>query len=441
MNRNLNLKPGTIMTKLVLSIIPLLVGGLTVGGEEMWTELPPPWEFEGDLENRTATNARILALRETDKLMSDPQVVEDIEADLQRIYAYDSSLAALAAYENEAPGSFMAELSAEAAARLEEGTYQPWLDLQTELGAGRVRRIFFSGENKWWIFKMNTPYNAGALVAYVRAQWPDIVWISEDFTIDDGSDIERLKDFDWYVFTLAWGDCPSGCENHQRRLVALEGVDREPRELSPDEAKDLLAVRNFVDQTPSSGAVGDRIKLVASASIGLKSAPNTGDAAELNWVVSSGNPLDNNWNRLGQSLLLKEESANLVYGIQITHPATQLSWFVEKAVDLDTGAPAFLRGERYASGWMKHATGWIHHDHAPWIFSRDHGWWWVQESASNRETWGLWDRALGWIWIELSLYPWMYAFGDFNCWLYYHSETTTPRHFYNAQTAQWFTID
>lgn len=419
------------------ALLLTIFAGTAVSG---WGEAQPLWGFDGDLGERAATNAQVLALRETDALSSDPVVLAAIEADLNRIYAYDPSLSAAPARQTAQPGAFTVKLSAEADAEMEERTYEPWIVLQNELGPGTARRIS-RNQPYFWLFQLETPYNPEALVERVRAEWPNIQYPSVNGFFGDGHDLTRSKAFAWYVFSLAWGDCYAGCIHRDYRIVALEGEDRQPRELSQQQARDLLEVRDLIDRSPQSGAPGDYLQLLATASIGLKAKPQVSEPARVAWSKRPEDDTATGWMDSGNKLLLSEHSENFSHALKITHPATQFSWYVEKEVRLDTELPAFLRGDRYPDRWMKHATGWLNDTSAPWVWHQEHGWWWVHPSASNRESWIFWDRGLGWTSVDLSHYPWMYSFGEHSGWLYHLPGTQDPRLFYSRNAGGWIEIN
>ncbi len=415
-----------------------LTGCLISAAPALWAETPPNWEYEGDLEERAEANAKVLAMEKTYGMDLDGALMALFQADLNRIYTDDPSLAAAAAFPLAQPGAFMAQVTEEVDAQLEAGVYQPWIDLQEELGEGEARRIFRSGFYLW-LFELDPKYNPNALVERVELEWEGVTSASTNGMAGDGSRIHWLGSLNWYVFSLGWGDCPSGCIYRDYRIVQIKGDSREPVELALGDARELLEVMGVEAGQTFYGAPGDFLKAPSSAVLHLKSNPHAQANATVEWVRAG--EVEDQWIRSGDELILTEDIESFRHGLRVELTHTDIYFIFEQQVHLLPDAPPFLRGERYPERWVKHQTGWINDAHVPWLYHQDHGWWWVQPAASDEVSWVIWEQGLGWTVLNLSWYPWIYSFGDNPGWLYYLAPTRNPRIFFDMTQGSWIEID
>lgn len=70
---------------------------------------------------------------------------------------------------------------------------------------------------------------------------------------------------------------------------------------------------------------------------------------------------------------------------------------------------------------------------APWIWSREYGWWYVADAA-----YGLWisDLHAGWLWSASDVYPYFHEVTT-GRWLYHMPGTLQPRWLYDCATGTW----
>jgi hypothetical protein len=90
-----------------------------------------------------------------------------------------------------------------------------------------------------------------------------------------------------------------------------------------------------------------------------------------------------------------------------------------------------------SNGWSyTDWLGWYVDRGSPWVWHLEHGWWYVQDNGS--EAFWAYDPRLGWIWVEPSVYPWLYVPLKFE-WQYFEEGTSAPRWMYSRLTG-WYTV-
>jgi hypothetical protein len=106
-----------------------------------------------------------------------------------------------------------------------------------------------------------------------------------------------------------------------------------------------------------------------------------------------------------------------LFGIGATSP---LLW--DGAVDLGGGW-------RWL-GWF----GFFHDSGTGWIYHAQHGW--MYATGTNPTEILFWTADLNWLWSGSTLYPYLYRFTP-AAWLWYLTDSTSPRWFYNFTSNDW----
>lgn len=107
------------------------------------------------------------------------------------------------------------------------------------------------------------------------------------------------------------------------------------------------------------------------------------------------------------------------------------------APDIATEA---LVGLHYDSdGWHQQSSiGQLFPDYFPWIFHREHGWWFMEPIGNT--SWFIYDPTFSWLWTNSQSYPFLYCY-TLQEWLYYWPNTIHPRYFYQTVSRQWLLIE
>ncbi len=112
-------------------------------------------------------------------------------------------------------------------------------------------------------------------------------------------------------------------------------------------------------------------------------------------------------------------------------------FFREKNADFNL---LFPESEPVLGDWLYIGfLGYIYNGYFPWVHHPEHG---MLYASGDGEGGGIWfyDTRLGWLWTTDELYPHFFQSSS-DSWIYYETETTEPRWFYDYEQQQWVPVD
>jgi hypothetical protein len=360
-----------------------------IGSEE-----EPDWAYEGDLSERVEANAITLALREATEIEMDEVLYEQVSSDLTKIYEAIPGLAAARARGNWVPSEIIVGLTTEIEAQLIAGTYEPWIELQKRFGSGVAEASY--GTSPRWVFNLPGHLNSRRLAAEVAATWPGIRYAEPNGYGGDSGNIIYYPNARWYVFKLAWGDCPAGCIYSKFRTVAIE-ADGGVNEL---EDAEIIARSEFIGlnlPSPFRVTTGDSIP-GAEATFAIEGAEGSNTVITRTKYERSRENEPWEWERSG--FKISEDALSSSWRVRITYPYTNIDTTVDFTFEQMDRPTQELLGYRYryGNGWFRHFhLGWINDGQYPWLWHSDYGWWYLSESGSTVDFWWVWSPARGWL--------------------------------------------
>ena len=89
------------------------------------------------------------------------------------------------------------------------------------------------------------------------------------------------------------------------------------------------------------------------------------------------------------------------------------------------------------SDWL----GLVNDTYYPWVYHLDHGWWYFVYRKQDSAIF-VYDLSLqSWLYTGETFYPYLFALGQINSWLYYLRETADPRIFVNLLSGSSLRVD
>lgn len=364
-----------------------------------------------DVSGQAAVVAEVLSVRETSGFLADPAVVDAHQADLEQIYALYPDLATIGA-RPAAANSIIARVHQSA-------------DRAAVIAAFPEELQFVSATyhfHDWVVFSFGTMINAENLARWAEASIPGILDATPDFFFGDGNDVVYHPEADLYAFKEGWGDCPSGCINVSWRFVLMSATG--PIEVP---YADLGAIFTGALEHAPAGDMqmsrGDEIPLewLTSAAATVVHETATGDVA------------------IAESIKLRGAEDFGTYRVTVERPYGLPA--VENRITLvEREGGSLLHGLRDLSGWvLAGKLGWVQDQSFPWVWHNQHGWIYVHPQGGNEHHNWIYDREIGWEYVQGNSYPWIYS--TEHGWMYYQLGSASPRQFFVAAEGGWMAVN
>ena len=191
---------------LLLVVVCLIWCNSTAAGHER------PWD-----------DAEVLALEISGELLPPPEVVEQVNADLAAIRAYDPYFETIHVLPAWCPGELLMELTPQAMEDFRAGLYHGLDELNEQYGPVEVREAFENPIFNWLKLTFSRPYNPDLLSdVYVKAS--GVLYVEPNHIAGDGDDIIS-GGVGRYSFKHGWGDCPAGCLNERFWVFLITAGD------------------------------------------------------------------------------------------------------------------------------------------------------------------------------------------------------------------------
>jgi len=93
-------------------------------------------------------------------------------------------------------------------------------------------------------------------------------------------------------------------------------------------------------------------------------------------------------------------------------------------------APGWWTSDWFGTYYLAEASGWILHMDLGWLYP----------SISASEGIWIWKEALGWVWTNRGIYPYLFS-SNSNAWLYFYGELDQRRLLYDYKRKKWIRLD
>jgi len=169
-----------------------------------------------ELENTTHMegDAAILAVETSKNVQVDVSDYLQIQNELIVIEAINNNLSDISAFSTWPINQLKLGFTTETDIVYQNGNYTAWDDLNTRYKLSNIKEIKFPSGNHYTL-TFDGQYNTELLVEKYSTL-PGILYVETGGQIGDASDIclEITDSLHYYIYDLAWEDCPSGCAKH-----------------------------------------------------------------------------------------------------------------------------------------------------------------------------------------------------------------------------------
>ena len=125
----------------------------------------------------------------------------------------------------------------------------------------------------------------------------------------------------------------------------------------------------------------------------------------------------------------KGRSYGLMERVEVDGYGSRVSDYLTSAKPMKN-APGWWTSDWFGTYYLAEASGWILHMDLGWLYP----------SISASEGIWIWKEALGWVWTNRGIYPYLFS-SNSNAWLYFYGELDQRRLLYDYKRKKWIRLD